>query len=263
MCLEECATSIFQEPDAQQARDVKEYWANCADSHFATEDYYEAQKRLLLKLAPHITDASDRIADDGCGNGFFTLERAPYCREIFGYDISAPMIEEARRAAAERGIAKATFQVLEIEAGLPDQEVDVIACMGVFSTLPGQGAIERTLARFAALLPSGGLRLRALGPVLVVMGVTPGGPEEFGPDMAIHEEEVQATGMSIQGQIVRGDGSGVGVSARRPDVALPAPPDKQGWLVLVRDRVAAFRHEDRPGRVADRAFVQPQRDGGV
>jgi cyclopropane fatty-acyl-phospholipid synthase-like methyltransferase len=153
---EEDAMSIVSESGPHQAREAKKYWAACADSHLASADYYEKQKALLLHLAPHLFAPTDRVADFGCGSGFFTLELAPFCGAITGYDLSPHLVEEARRTAAERGIRNAAFHVLDIEAGLPDEAVDVIACMGVFSTLLAEGVFEQTLARFAALLPRGG-----------------------------------------------------------------------------------------------------------
>jgi SAM-dependent methyltransferase len=147
---------IETDPVVPTARAAKAYWAACTDTHLASADYYESQKALMRELAPRYIAPSDRVADFGCGSGFFTLELAPFCREILGYDLSPHLVAEARQAAAERGIANARFEVLDIEQGLPDSSIDVILCLGVFSTILADPAFEQALAAFADRLPPGG-----------------------------------------------------------------------------------------------------------
>jgi SAM-dependent methyltransferase len=50
-------------------------------------------------------DGTGRLLDGGCGPGILTVRLAPLFEEAVGLDPDAAMLAEARRAAAERGVA--------------------------------------------------------------------------------------------------------------------------------------------------------------
>lgn len=85
---------------------VGEHWAKHADV-FETELGYG---RLLLAAAN--IDAADRVLDIGCGTGRSTRDaaRSAVSGSAHGVDLSARMLEEARRRAAEEGLSNVTFE---------------------------------------------------------------------------------------------------------------------------------------------------------
>jgi SAM-dependent methyltransferase len=87
--------------------DEGDYWATHAD-HF---DRALAAYQRRLMAAVNI-DCSERVLDVGCGTGRTTREAAVAARDgsARGIDLSARMIEVARRLTAEQGIFNAIFE---------------------------------------------------------------------------------------------------------------------------------------------------------
>lgn len=56
------------------------------------------------------------VLDVGTGRGRIALALAPHCARVVGIDLDAEAIAEARRRAAEAGIANAEFAVADAEA---------------------------------------------------------------------------------------------------------------------------------------------------
>src|ERR1700759_3005545 len=89
-----------------------------------------------LPLVPETTarlQAGARVADVGCGTGqaLIALARAFPGITATGYDVHPPSVEQARRAAAEAGVAdRGSYGVLDAAAGLPDS-FDVITTFDV------------------------------------------------------------------------------------------------------------------------------------
>lgn len=82
------------------------YWAEHAD-HF--DRAIAAYHRRLLAAAA--IGSTDRVIDIGCGSGQTTRDAAKAAAQgsALGVDLSARMLDHARRRAAEEGIANATF----------------------------------------------------------------------------------------------------------------------------------------------------------
>ena len=99
------------------------YWAEHAE-HFdrSVAAYHE---RLLAAAA--IT-GSDRVLDIGCGTGQTTRDAAraaPAARPL-GVDLSARMLDYARRRAAEEGVTNATFEQVDAQIHpFPPESFDV------------------------------------------------------------------------------------------------------------------------------------------
>lgn len=81
---------------------------------------------LVQNANPGPTDA---VLDVATGTGFTALAFAPLVESVVGLDVSAGMLEQARRQAGERGIANAVFQEGAAEA-LPfaDGHFDIVTC---------------------------------------------------------------------------------------------------------------------------------------
>lgn len=77
--------------------------------------------------------AGARIADVGCGLGRAALRLAEAypASTVVGYDIHAPAIEAARRAAADAGVAdRVLFDTLDVADGLPE-DFDLVLALDV------------------------------------------------------------------------------------------------------------------------------------
>ncbi|MFJ6088174.1 class I SAM-dependent methyltransferase [Streptomyces sp. NPDC092369] len=75
---------------------------------------YDAELRLhnqLFRTAARV-GSHDRVLDIGCGTGQSTREaaRAAVDGSAVGIDVSAPMLEQARRLSADQGPANVTYQ---------------------------------------------------------------------------------------------------------------------------------------------------------
>jgi len=94
------------------------------------------------------------VLDVGTGPGFLALLLAELGHRVRGLDLSPGMVAQARRIAAERGLA-AAFDVGDAES-LPeaDASYDVLVSRNVLWTLPHP---EKALADWRRVLRSGGL----------------------------------------------------------------------------------------------------------
>jgi SAM-dependent methyltransferase len=99
------------------------YWADHADDF----DRSVAAYHEVLLAAAAITD-TDRVLDIGCGTGQTTRDaaRAAAGGSAFGVDLSARMLEHARRRAAEEGVSNASFQQVDAQVHpFPSEVFDV------------------------------------------------------------------------------------------------------------------------------------------
>jgi SAM-dependent methyltransferase len=96
--------------------DQIERWEGRSGRHWVTQqERYDRMlsgygERLIGALAPQ---PGERVLDVGCGNGAISLaiaERVAPDGDVVGLDISSPMLELARRRAAEGGITNISFE---------------------------------------------------------------------------------------------------------------------------------------------------------
>jgi SAM-dependent methyltransferase len=113
--------------NAEQLRawdgDEGAYWADHADDFDrSVAAYHEA-----LLAAAAITD-TDRVLDIGCGTGQTTRDAARAAAEgsALGVDLSARMLEHARRRAADEGVTNASFQQVDAQVHpFPSEAFDI------------------------------------------------------------------------------------------------------------------------------------------
>src|SRR5512146_1436757 len=131
-------------------------WAGT--SRFTAQWHQNMLVQQWLPLLPQPTaqlQAGARVADVGCGTGqaLIALARAFPAISATGYDVHPLSVEQARRAAAEAGLAgRISYQVLDAAAGLPGS-FDVITTFDVVHDAIDPLGLLRSIRD--ALLPGG------------------------------------------------------------------------------------------------------------
>lgn len=116
--------------------------------------------RAWTTLIERYARPGDRVIDAGCGAGTLSFEAARIVTHVDGIDGAQRMIELARAAAAERGVANVSFDVALFEtlsgrAGL----YDLALCSSVLEYLPD---LQQEIARLTGLLRPGGRLILSL-----------------------------------------------------------------------------------------------------
>ncbi|MFF9981653.1 class I SAM-dependent methyltransferase [Streptomyces erythrochromogenes] len=119
-------------------------------------------RRLVERAAPQ---PGQRVLDVGCGRGACLFHAAALVGDrgrVLGIDIAPAMIEEARKAAADLGVANVELRVMDGESpDLPARSFDVVT--GSYSLIFFPDA-RAALPRYAELLADGG-RIAFTSPV--------------------------------------------------------------------------------------------------
>jgi 2-polyprenyl-3-methyl-5-hydroxy-6-metoxy-1,4-benzoquinol methylase len=117
-------------------RFAHEYWQNCSDTFLASDpSYYDRQEKELRRTLAESVGRVRNSLDVGCGNGRFSFVLAEVSDSLLAFDLSAKLIAEATATAERRNVKGVRFQVRDLEAGVPAGPFDLVACMGVISTL--------------------------------------------------------------------------------------------------------------------------------
>lgn len=101
----------------RQASNYNERWASWSD---------ETLRRLLEWADPK---PDWRVLDVATGTGFTALAFAPLVAEVVGADVSAGMLAEGAKRAAEQGIENVTWVEAAAETPpFPDESFDLVTC---------------------------------------------------------------------------------------------------------------------------------------
>lgn len=74
---------------------------------------------LTVLLSHADVQPTDVVLDLFCGAGFFALALARRCSSVFGFEVSATAVADARSNAAANGIGNARFGKADLDEGLP------------------------------------------------------------------------------------------------------------------------------------------------
>lgn len=131
-------------------------------AHFSkAAQSYEQGARLqrevafdALRLLP--TTANGTLLDLGCGPGWFHHNLSSYCDHLIALDLSAAMLEQAKRHA----IANEFIQANAAQIPLPDQSVDTVFSSLMLQWCPDPAPVFAEIAR--VLKPGGNFVLTTL-----------------------------------------------------------------------------------------------------
>lgn len=135
---------------------AREHWQQCSNSHAASPAYYEKTAEVLREQVLPRLGTVKRALDVGCGDGRFTLLMGDVARSVRGIDLSPALIAQAQNSAAAAGITRVQFECRDAEAGLPEGPFDLVACMGVLSTLVDEQPYRHLLAQLVERVSPGG-----------------------------------------------------------------------------------------------------------
>jgi putative AdoMet-dependent methyltransferase len=115
-------------------------------------------RQMISLLRP---GASDVLIDIGAGTGTFAIEAARLCRKVYAVDVSAAMLECARRKAEDAGIGNIEYH----QAGFLTYEhaaepADIVTSMAALHHLPDAWKQAGLLRMAGMLQPGGRLLLR-------------------------------------------------------------------------------------------------------
>ncbi|QJT06242.1 methyltransferase domain-containing protein [Streptomyces asoensis] len=176
---------------------------------------YDAELRLHnehFRTAARV-GSGDRVLDIGCGTGQSTREaaRAAVTGSALGVDLSAPMLERARRLSDEQGLANITFQQADAQVHrFPPKRFDL--CISRFGTMFFADPVAAFTNIGRALRPEARLVLlvwqerdrnewaTAIRQSLTAASVTPHGPDPFSlADPTVTEGILAAAGFAEVG----------------------------------------------------------------
>lgn len=115
-------------------------------------------EKAKKKLVADNVQSGDRVLEIGCGTGTMAILAARKGAEVFGFDVSGPMLEVARKKVDEAGLGK-TIELVEMGVSgidkLPDGRYDLVMSTLVFSELSRDEQVY-ALRHAHRMLKSGG-----------------------------------------------------------------------------------------------------------
>ncbi|PKO46939.1 MAG: hypothetical protein CVU29_04340 [Betaproteobacteria bacterium HGW-Betaproteobacteria-22] len=134
-----------------------EYWKRCANTFLATDPTYYDRQQIILESFLRRLDLKDKTGlDVGCGNGRFSFVLGGYLKSVLAFDLSETLVDQAKAAAISNGYKHITFESRDLEDGFPAGHYDVVACMGVTSTIVDENAFNRLLSSLSEAVLKGG-----------------------------------------------------------------------------------------------------------
>ncbi|MBC8091529.1 MAG: methyltransferase domain-containing protein [Pseudonocardia sp.] len=173
---------------------------------------YDAELRRhneLFRAAARV-GSGDRVLDIGCGTGLSTREaaRAAVTGSAVGVDLSAPMLERARRLSEDQGLANVVFEQADAQVHpFPPAAFDL--CISRFGTMFFADPVAAFTHIARALRPAARLVLlvwqergrnewaTAIRRSLTTSAAVPGGPDAFSlADPTVTEAILAAAGFT-------------------------------------------------------------------
>ncbi len=135
---------------------------------YTTSKVHASGPDLAWVIEAAALTGKERVVDVGTGTGHTALALAPYASEVVAVDITLPMLEEAARLAASRGVTNVRFlQGDACALPLPDSQFDLVTCRQAAHHF---GRVAQAVSECVRILKTG-------GKVVVVDSVSPEEPE--------------------------------------------------------------------------------------
>jgi len=96
--------------DVKRIEKEKKYWDKLSPGYDRfMEKYWKIYWSSLLDKIFNDVDAGDTVLEVACGTGLVALKVAERVSKVSGIDISAPMIDEAKKKMREKGVDNVEF----------------------------------------------------------------------------------------------------------------------------------------------------------
>lgn len=116
--------------------DAEKFWDNTAERYSKAPVRNEALYQEKLKKTQEYLNLESKVLEIGCGTGTTALHHAPFVGEILATDLSANMIEIARKKASEAGIENVRFEQSTVEGFEGESgSFDVILALNIIHLL--------------------------------------------------------------------------------------------------------------------------------
>jgi 2-polyprenyl-3-methyl-5-hydroxy-6-metoxy-1,4-benzoquinol methylase len=139
----------------QRMNKAERFWDRMADKFDARDKNFEKTHSQTIENTRKYLNAGDIVLDYGCATGTAAIEIAGNVQEVHGIDISAKMIEAAKRKAAELKIGNIDFaQATIFDERNKRESFDVILAFNILHLVEDP---QKTVQRINELLKAGGL----------------------------------------------------------------------------------------------------------
>ena len=150
--------------DVKRIEKEKKYWDKLGPGYDRfMKKYWKIYWSLLLDKISRDIEAGDIVLEVACGTGLVALKIADQASRVIGIDISAPMIDEARKKMKEKSLDNVEFFV-EDAYSLPFEN-DVFDTVICNNALQNMKYPQKALAEIKRVLKPGGRFISAIAGV--------------------------------------------------------------------------------------------------
>ena len=143
------------QPTAGRRDRSARFWDRIAERYARKPVADEAAYQKKLDVSRRYFRPDMEVMEFGCGTGSTAIAHAPYVKHIRATDISAKMIEIARRKAHAAGIGNVTFEQSTIEdLQAPARSLDAVLALNILHLLADK---EAAIAKVRDMLKPGGV----------------------------------------------------------------------------------------------------------
>jgi SAM-dependent methyltransferase len=110
-----------------------------------------AEDALAMIVAAASPTPNDTVLDVACGGGLVARAFAPHVRHATGIDVTPAMLDQARKAAAEKGLANTSWDQGDVTTlPYPDASFDIVATRFSFHHFIEPFAVLKEMVRVCA-----------------------------------------------------------------------------------------------------------------
>lgn len=142
----------------QLARRDAMHFINTSATEWTASEFFASGKNLVERLMAWVGDgtARRRMLEIGCGLGRTTIHFAAHFERVDGVDVSAAMIEQARRHGPPSNVHLTATSGEDLRL-FDDRSFDFVYCGLVFQHIPSDAVIRSYLAEIGRVLGSDGM----------------------------------------------------------------------------------------------------------